>query len=572
MPAVVAIASGNFSNPTIWHTGNVPVAGDSVLANGFTITIDEDATIAVLSNGVSFGLTAVPTMTGHTTPSGIASAQSEYDTTNYLAWKAFDGSWTTGYDHWIGRNGRVLPEWLQYEFASPKVIIGYSLQTTVYYNNRATEWQFQAWDGTDWVVLDTNVGSPSQQLPYVRTFTNTTAYSRYRIFITNSLSSSYISIGELRLFENVLDAQNAVVGGGFILNPNITLTCTERIESSINPILTWSGGAGTTSTVTSPLLIGSYDNTTFVINGLGTLNLNINVSSNPSRDGSGDSYLYEIFTAATINLIGSIITQNFNPGGYSLWFRSTASGAIFNMTGDIIQHPNRIHMVKIESNITYNQTGNLELGQGSYGFYPVVTCLINITGSFTSKSNTLGFVTGASIVFTLVGPIITETNGCAIYSISTSSVHFFSGPFIHSPYGYTPLFVPRYNLIPNLTSYIDFADSTTNGQLLPSAPAPRVQFISPSASSDIPSPADVRLGISYAFNSTTGTLNIPHPNNVTFGVPVDNTFGNAMLTVGSIWNYPVEDITVQGSIGMRLKNVSTPQTTGEQLEAFLRLD
>ena len=157
MPAVVAIASGNFSNPTIWHTGNVPVAGDSVLANGFTITIDEDATIAVLSNGVSFGLTAVPTMTGHTTPSGIASAQSEYDTTNYLAWKAFDGSWTTGYDHWIGRNGRVLPEWLQYEFASPKVIIGYSLQTTVYYNNRATEWQFQAWDGTDLVVLDTNV-------------------------------------------------------------------------------------------------------------------------------------------------------------------------------------------------------------------------------------------------------------------------------------------------------------------------------------------------------------------------------------------------------------------------------
>ena len=65
---------------------------------------------------------------------------------------------------------------------------------------------------------------------------------------------------------------------------------------------------------------------------------------------------------------------------------------------------------------------------------------------------------------------------------------------------------------------------------------------------------------------------MPHPNNVSFGTPVDNTFGNLVLTVGSIWNHPVEDITVQGSIGMRLKNVSTPQTTGEQLEAFLRLD
>jgi hypothetical protein len=570
MPAIIAIKSGNWNDPTVWHLGRIPGATDAVFANGFTVNINVNSTIERLSNLPSFGLSAVPVMTDYTTPSGIASAQNEYDLVNYQAWKAFDGTVTNTFNHWIGRNGRVLPEWLQYEFASPKVIIGYSLQTTVYDVNRATDWEFQAWNGTVWVVLDTNVGSPSQAVPYVRTFTNTTSYSRYRIFITNSLSSSYLSIGELRLFETATDAQNATAGGGFILNPNITLTCTERIESSINPILTWNGGAGTTSTVISPLLLGSYDNTTFVINGLGTLNLNIAISSNPSLTTTGDSHLYEIFTAATINLVGSIITQDFNTqNSRSLWFRSTAGGATINITGNIIQHPNRNHNVFIDSNITYNQTGNLEFGQGTWPFQVNTTCLINITGSLTLKNNQLGFVTGASIIFTLVGPIVTETNGCALYSVNTSAVHFFSGPFIHSPYGYSPLFVPRYNLIPNVNSYVDFPDSTTNGQFLPTAPAPRVRFISPSASSDSPDPEDVRLGVSYAFSSSTGTLNMPHPNQVTYGVAVDNTFGNAVLTAASVWDYLVASITVENSIGMRLKNVATPQTVGAQLASLL---
>jgi hypothetical protein len=65
---------------------------------------------------------------------------------------------------------------------------------------------------------------------------------------------------------------------------------------------------------------------------------------------------------------------------------------------------------------------------------------------------------------------------------------------------------------------------------------------------------------------------MPSANQVTFGIAVDNTFGNAVLTAASVWDYLVSNITVENSIGMRLKNVSTPQITGEQLEAFLRLD
>ena len=163
--------------------------------------------------------------------------------------------------------------------------------------------------------------------------------------------------------------------------------------------------------------------------------------------------------------------------------------------------------------------------------------------------------------------------GPSVFSSSGSAINLFSGPFICSPYGFFPYRVVRMHLIPSASSYIEFRDETTGGASAPSVPtAPPTQLISPSAIVGNLPVTDVRFGTTYALGSLTGTLNMPHPNNVSFGTPVDNTFGNLVLTVESIWNHPVEDITVQGSIGMRLKNVSTPQTTGEQLEAFLRLD
>ena len=88
----------------------------------------------------------------------------------------------------------------------------------------------------------------------------------------------------------------------------------------------------------------------------------------------------------------------------------------------------------------------------------------------------------------------------------------------------------------------------------------------------MPAAANVRFGTTYGYGTLTGIVRVPHPNSVAYGVPVDATFGNAVLSVSAIWDYLVSNITVENSIGMRLKNVATPQTTGEQLEAFLRLD
>ena len=565
MAIKVAIASGNFSNNAIWHTGTKPVAGDTVVANGYTVTLDENATVATLSNKEFFGLSAVPTMTGYTTPSGIASSLTRYDDNTYQPWRAFDNNITT---HWIGQNGRPLPEWLQYEFSSPKVIIGYSLQNSTYNGDRPTNWQFQAWDGTNWIVLDTNVGSPSQLLPYVRTFTNTTAYTRYRIYITASLSTNYVAISELRLFETSQDAQNAVTGGNFILAPNVNVNCTVSIEASNVNILNWTGGAGTTSTITSPILRASTGGNTFQINGAGTLNINIALATTQG----GNTTIYNILNTGTINIVGSIRPWTSSAtGGNMLYISSTPT---INITGDVTQvNEADMKACTITGNCTFNMTGTLTLGKVSFPFELTVFCTVNITGPVIGFGGSqLGLLVYTSAVLRIIGPISSTGNICTIYAPSGSTINLFSGPFIHSPYGYSPLWVTRYHLISSTTTYIEFRDSSTGGLNFPNAVATTKRFISPSASSDSPNPTDVRLGVLYAFATLTGTLRMPTANQVTFGIPVDATFGNAVLTAASIWDYLVSNITVENSIGMRLKNVATPQTTGEQLEAFLRLD
>jgi hypothetical protein len=79
----------------------------------------------------------------------------------------------------------------------------------------------------------------------------------------------------------------------------------------------------------------------------------------------------------------------------------------------------------------------------------------------------------------------------------------------------------------------------------------------------------VRFGVTYQSGSKTGTAYIPAASSVGFGVPVDNTTGTAALTPASVWDAATSSLTTSGSIGERLKNASTVDTTGDQLAALL---
>lgn len=77
--------------------------------------------------------------------------------------------------------------------------------------------------------------------------------------------------------------------------------------------------------------------------------------------------------------------------------------------------------------------------------------------------------------------------------------------------------------------------------------------------------SDVRSGVSYALGNRTGTCAVPAASSVAFGVAVDNTTGTAALTPAAVWNALTSSMTTAGSIGERLKNAATVDTTGQAL-------
>lgn len=84
----------------------------------------------------------------------------------------------------------------------------------------------------------------------------------------------------------------------------------------------------------------------------------------------------------------------------------------------------------------------------------------------------------------------------------------------------------------------------------------------------VPAETDVRFGVTYQGGSKTGSAYIPAAASVAFGVPVDNTTGSAVLTAPAIWDIQLNTLTTSGSIGERLSNVATVQTTAAQIAAF----
>lgn len=126
----------------------------------------------------------VPTMTGATTPSGTAFANSEYSSSDYQAWKAFDGSDST----WWGTSNSsstFTNIYVGYTFTEATVIASYYVK----FNTSVTACTYKLQgsnDGTNW----TDIGSTNTTLDGYTYVTNDTAYTSYRLFIVSETLDS----------------------------------------------------------------------------------------------------------------------------------------------------------------------------------------------------------------------------------------------------------------------------------------------------------------------------------------------------------------------------------------------
>ncbi|OXS66461.1 hypothetical protein B1B04_23870 [Lysinibacillus sp. KCTC 33748] len=178
------------------------------LALSLLVLISYNVENAHAEDGYSENL--IPKMTSNESEFGKASSSSNHVETP--SWKAFDG--IDYYDSGGANYAWGTPEktgWLAYEFSSPKAISKYVM------NNQGSfpelfpnTWTFEAWDGSNWIVLDSHSNvtvddwrkNPKQSF----TFENSSYYNKYRVNITLTNSTYHAvntAISELQMMEKI---------------------------------------------------------------------------------------------------------------------------------------------------------------------------------------------------------------------------------------------------------------------------------------------------------------------------------------------------------------------------------
>ncbi|WP_090739493.1 discoidin domain-containing protein [Paenibacillus sp. Mc5Re-14] len=146
-------------------------------------------------------------MTSNTTPSGVASASSQFSA-DFPAWKAFNRTTTDINDCWVTANN-VLTGWLQFKFNQPKIIEKYAVTSrNATYRGDIKAWTFEGSnDGINWKVLDErkyeSTWNPYEKREYnLKVKFNSFLY--YRINVTETTmvgGATYLTIGELTFYE-----------------------------------------------------------------------------------------------------------------------------------------------------------------------------------------------------------------------------------------------------------------------------------------------------------------------------------------------------------------------------------
>jgi len=211
----------------------------------FEYSSDALAQAAYATDG-AYSADKIPDMTSHTAPSGVVSAEAEYYSGEYPAWRAMNDSNVNEYDCWIGGTG--FPHWLKYQFTSGKVIQRYTVtarnSTDILY---PSNWTLQGSNNdSDWTTLDTQGGQTftiAEKKTY--SFSNLTSYIYYRIYITVGLHATLVAIAEFELIERALQcgSEDTIKTQGSYALKGLTTTdaINDTLTRTVSPTINLSG-------------------------------------------------------------------------------------------------------------------------------------------------------------------------------------------------------------------------------------------------------------------------------------------------------------------------------------------
>jgi len=573
-----AIVNGNWSNLATWQDDSLgyfanstvlPTSADNVYSNNFTVTIDGVRNANLITNNAFtpptfLGAMSIPLMTSDFTPSGFAAASSvNPGQGGFAAWRAFDRNTGT---FWLS-NG---PDsgWLSYQFTSGKIIKRYGFFSSANNANNPRTWTFEGSNnGSTWVVLDTQTNFTTG----VSTFysfdisSNTTSYNYYRINISATITAGQApAIPSLEMSEVTNLYESITAGGGFTFANGGDLTCAASngvINRDVGGVycLTFDLPSPSSATLraSTNTAAATINGRNIIVQNSGTFNMVGNYDIQ-NFQANGRATIWVNGGIPTINIIGNITcSQSIQRECSTLWI--AAGTPTINITG----------------NVSGGATNIFNAAQGN-AIYSSVAATINVTGNITTNIaisiwligttlNVIGNVTGGNAfpaIYNITNPatisllgITTSGSGYpAIQGLTTTFV-IVRGNVINTS-TYAAIYAGRIVIDNNVTSW-QFKDSTNT--------IIRTLYTAGVALGN-PSTTNVRSGIIYgASNELIGTCSIPSAANVRRGVPVDNTVGTADLTVNDIF-YAIETSNID--IAVRLRNVSTVETTGVQISSY----
>ena len=216
-----------------------------------------------------------------------------------------------------------------------------------------------------------------------------------------------------------------------------------------------------------------------------------------------------------------------------------------------------------------NNTGVINYnGPATSGHVPCIrlsagTMIVNITGSVSCQG--LGNAVDSAIISTVAstinisGSITSAPNAPGIQSTSTSGLIRVNGSLINQN-NYPAIYSPKIQLV---------STSTPTYTLQTDTLFKNITLYDTSFTSSLPTQTNVRSASLYGgSNEFSGSMSVPSASNVRYGVPIDNTTGSATLTPQNIFDYAVSSLTGSNTIGARLQNISTVQTTAATIAAF----
>src|SRR6056300_976301 len=221
-------------------TYDLEMSGSNVFA--LSSNIVGAVSTGVIANPVFTSTTAITTNTNWTSGSGWeVTADSTNNSTDRPGWKAFDNTWETSNEQNIWHSAETAtstssPKWLKIKYPSAYKAIQYSIQIRdLSYPRYPKTWKLQGSNNdSDWTDLDTQTNKTdwAGNNTVMFTFSNSTAYQYYRVYITatdTSDSDGGCCIRELKVYTLATGSQV-----GNVPLPDYTYPNTITVDSALS--------------------------------------------------------------------------------------------------------------------------------------------------------------------------------------------------------------------------------------------------------------------------------------------------------------------------------------------------